>query len=177
MGVLTSGQFFKKQENAGIAYPTNKSVVTKKLPTKDVLYRFKFDAAPRGESDAFTAFEDKDIRLALVDGIFTIPKDWSTIKKDLYVKMFHKMGWRDVSERITSKPVEKKKDLVYFVGHPDNSETERVNGNLTIVIGKKELQLECKDGMITTSNKRIYQALLRQGFYELKAPRVKESDE
>lgn len=178
MSVLTSGQFFKKQESGSTVYSTNKSVPTKKISTKDIQYRYRFEPAPMGESTAFTVYNDKEVKIKLVNGIFDIPMDWSITKKDLYVKMFKALNWMDVSvqsEDRKEKIKKLKQPMIYFAGHPDNTRDMMISGNLTITIGKKEIQLACKEGMITTDNKLIYQALLKQGFYEVKQPIVKET--
>ena len=98
--------------------------------------------------------------IELNDSIFTIPDSWSEKKKNAYKEAFIKAGFENVSH---AKPKKEESNL-YFAYHPDNKEDEKVNGIISVTVAKKEIELECVDGIVTTDNKKVYNALLKKGY-------------
>lgn len=172
MGVLTSSQFDKRKESDGKVYSGKKPSPTIYTPGSNVLCKYRFPPAPMGECNAFHAYKEEDYKLPLVDQVFTFPKNWSGVKKQFYMRMLTDLGWENVSSLIPPKP---KTTTEYFALHPENTNMENVNGMIKVQVGKKEIELECVEGMITTEKKTVYQALLKKGYLEAKAPRVKEA--
>ncbi len=171
MGVLTSSQFDKRKKSDGIAHSGTKPSPTIYVPGSNILCRYRFPPAPMGECNAFHAYKEEEYKLPLVDQVFTFPKNWSGKKKQFYMKMLTSLGWENVSERITKPP---KKEYTYFLMHPDHREYDGINGKVTVTVGKKEIELDCVEGIVTTEKKNVYQALMKKGFLEERPPRVKE---
>jgi len=170
MGVLTSSQFIHKKKSDGIAYAGEKPTAVINVPNSDVLCKFRFEPAPMGKCFAFHAYKEEAYKLPLVDQVYTFPKNWSGQKKQFYMKMLTDLGWKNVSEAIP-----KKLKYIYFLAHPENTDKENISGTIAVTVGKKEIKLECIEGMITTEKKNVYQALMKKGFLVAKPPQVKEA--
>ena len=172
MGVLTSSQFDRKKKSDGVVRIGKTQGPAIYEPGRNVICMYRFPPAPMGECNAFHAYLEKDYKLPLVDQVFTFPKQWSGKKKQFYMKMLVDLGWENVSE--TAKPPVKT-TTEYFLAHPENTDSDLINATIYVTVGKKEIELECEEGMITTTKKNVYQALIKKGYLEAKAPRVKEA--
>ena len=171
MGVLTSSQFKAIDKNIGVV-EGNKPSNRGKLNVEAV-NALKFPPAPMGKSKATVLcdfYKAGQMSFELVDGIFTIPKQWNKDKKIKIKKLLLDDGWEDASyingEPVTPPKVKKK--YTYFAGHPENTDTSKIECNVSIIVLGEELQLECIEGRITTENQNVYTALLGAGFYESK---------
>ncbi len=171
MGVLTSSQFDKRKQSDGVVYVGKTPPPVVYVPDSNVLCKYRFPPAPMGECNAFHEYKGEAYKLPLVDQVYTCPKNWSGKKKQFYMKMLTDMGWENVSETIPPKP---KTVTTYFLGHPENTNMENVEGKIKVTVRGKEIELECVEGMITTEKKTVYQALIKKGYLEVKAPIVME---
>ena len=179
MGVLTSSQFKAIDKNIGVVQG-NSSVNKNRRLNTEAVNALKFPPAPMGEATATVRCDfDKSGKMVfkLKDGIFTLPKSWGKDRKAKVKKLLLDDGWEDASY-IDGKPVtppKPEKKYTYFAGHPENTDTSRVEGNVGVSVLGEDVQLECIDGVITTENQDIYTALLGAGFYEAKsAEEIKE---
>lgn len=177
MGVKTSSEIFarKKDEEIGKVYSGGKRKETKFVNSDNL--SFAFPTPIHGTSFVFLPIDGERTKLTLSDGIFSIPKSWKVGKKEAYKKALLKAKFVQVEIDATTnkKKEEAPKSYIYFAGHPDNKDTEKVSGNTSIEIDGKKIELEILDGVITTEDKQVYDVLLKKGYYEAKQPQeIKE---
>lgn len=177
MGVKTSSDLFKrKDKNAGAVFSGPKPDLR---TNPDHIIVFRFPTPIRGESSLFLNVGDTDkeknpvnTRIKLKDGSFEIPKTWEKRKKIIYRQALLDAGLEESATLPdgSTKKKEPAKKYTYFAGHPDNRDDEKQSGKTVITIKDKNIDLEIVDGVITTTDKKIYDALIKKGYYEAKQP-------
>ncbi len=177
MGVMTSSQFLGKKADIGRVEGNKPSHVVR--PNADSIGAYKFAPASMGESKAFVSDgEGHTWQLPLVDKIFIVPEDANKAKKEKYRKVLLADGWEDVSINNAKSEPKIDKKFFYFAGHPDNTDIDKINGNVAVKFKRKEHQLECIEGVVIVEDKGLYKALLKKGFYEAKDPEeIKDSED
>lgn len=175
MGVKTFAEA-KKEEPVGIAFAGRPP---EKVVNPEAVRVFQFPSPIMGESTVSLDVGDVDkeknpvfTQLKLEDGCFTIPKEWDDQKRIRYRDAFLKAGFEE-TDFVEGKPRRKRgpaKKYKYFAGHPDNTKTKKVEGEVAFEFGGKEMQLELVNGVIETEDKKFYAYLLDSGYYEAKKP-------
>jgi hypothetical protein len=172
-GVLTTSDFIKQKtiEKEQVKKPVSFSKNVK------IERRYFFRPAPMGKSHVSITFEEKPMKIELIDGIFSPPKNWSENKLQKFNRVIQLLGFEDKCYVVgQGKQKEKKeKKYIYAVGHPDNTADEKVTGNVAIKVGKKEYKFKLTDGVIETKEKSIYNAFIKKGWYEVSIKEDKES--
>lgn len=109
--------------------------------------------------------EKKEKTLPLIDGCFTIPKDWHPVKKQQYRKMLLEAGFilQPTQTIEVTKEIEK---TIYNLMHPDHSEQEPINGEFKIKVSGKQIKLNVVNGIIQTMDPKVKTQLKRKGFVE-----------
>lgn len=170
MGVKTSSDLFVRKEKIGAVYSGPKPYIR---DDENATVKFRFPTPVHGKSGISLDIGEVDKneqptykKIELIDGIFEIPKDWKEEKKSIYSLAFLKAGFEKFVSLDIVEPI--KKEVLYFAGHPDNKENEKVTGVISVTVGKKEIELDCVEGMVTTDNEKIYKALIKKGYLEAK---------
>ena len=181
MGVRTSSDLFnRKDKNAGVVHSGPKPNI---VNSPDAIEVFRFPTPVRGKSSISLDIGEVDKngqsiynKVELIDGVFKIPKTWKTEKKIAYKMGFLKAGFESfaILEGTKPKVEEPPKQYIYFAGHPDNKDDEKVNGNIAVTVDGEEIQLEVVEGVVETEKKEVWEALFAKGYYEAKAPEVVE---
>lgn len=181
MGVKTSSDLFKRNDkNVGVVHSGPKAHIR---ISPDAIVGFRFPTPVRGKSGvSLDIGELKDNgkpaykKVELTDGVFKIPKSWKTEKKNAYKMAFLKAGFEEFAELATGevKSKEPPKQYIYFAGHPDNKDDDKVNGNIAVEVDGEEIQLEVVEGIVETEKKEVWEALYAKGYYEAKPPEVIE---
>ncbi len=163
-GVLTTKDFLYKnsvEKKKKEVSPHKKDVIVK--------YQYRFDPAPMGKAKTVINFEEKKMTLEIIDKIYIPPKNWSISKQEKFKKIIINVyGFKDASfvDSVKKEEKQEEKKLEYHLGHPDNSPDERINGELTIKIGRKNHKFKCENGIVKTDNIKIYEELLKKGWYQ-----------
>ena len=171
MGVKTSSDLFKrKDKNAGAVFSGPKPDLR---TSPDHIIVFRFPTPIQGESSIFlNVGEKKPVRIKLKDGAFTLPTTWEKSKKNIYRQALLYAGL--LEEAVFKEGVLKKKaaakKFTYFAGHPDNQDNNKMSGKTVITIKDENIDLEIVEGIITTDDKKVYDALIKKGYYEAKQP-------
>lgn len=171
MGVSTSSELFARKEDTGVSYVGGKPDV---VINPDAIRVFLFPTPIHGESSVFLDVGNKKpTKLNLEDGVYKIPKGWGKDKKSKYREALLKAGFTETSyvEGAVVKEPEVQKKYMYFAGHPDNKDTDKVNAETAIEIKGEVVQLEIVEGMIVTEDEQVYKTLLEKGYYEAKPPK------
>jgi hypothetical protein len=165
-GVLTTSDFIKKEQ-----IEKDKNNKPRAIPKGVTLeYYYLFPPAPKGKSRTTIQFEDKPLKIEMTDGIYSPPKNWNRAKQEKFHAIITKIYKFEDKSRVTGNPEKKEKkekEYVYRIGHPENTPMEKVNGNVSIKVGQKEYQFECKNGVVETESKRIYNSFIKKGWYEM----------
>lgn len=171
MGVKTSSDLFKrKDKNAGAVFSGPKPDLR---TNPDHIIMFRFPTPIQGESSIFLdVSEEKPARIKLKDGAFEIPKTWDKSKKKIYRLALLNAGLEESATLPdgSTKKKEPAKKYTYFAGHPDNRDDEKKSGKTVITIKDKNIDLEIVEGVITTTDKKVYDVLIKKGYYEAKQP-------
>lgn len=170
MGVFTSSQLMGKKNDAGVAYG-NKPAAPKVV---DLGLVFKFKVPVSGKSHISVPIGDSIEKLELVDGVYEIKQNMK--KKAELQKWFSESPDFEQVVVVASKKPEAKVDTteyIYFAGHPENTDDEKITGEISVEVDGKEVTLDCVEGCVTTEYVEVYQALLAKGYYEFK-PRAKK---
>jgi len=185
MAVKTFGQLTRKDEHAGVAFVGG--TPKKTVVDTNALRAYRFPVPVRGVSVVPLELKDEEgnpvnIQVELKDGLFVVPKTWEKAKKIKYRAAFLAAGFEETSVMPDGKKVDGSKPPVkkytFFAGHPDNTETEKVNGKVSVEVRGKAVELDVIEGVVTTTVKGQYTALLKSGFYEAKpAEEIKEEHE
>jgi len=171
MGVKTSSDLLKRKDpNTGVV---NRGSKPDFRNHPDHIIVFRFPTPVQGESSIFlNVGEEKPTRIKLKDGSFTLPTTWEKGKKSIYRKAFIDAGLIEEAtfkEGTTKKKAPAKK-YTYFAGHPDNMDDEKKSGKTVITIKDENIDLEIVEGVITTTDKKVYDTLIKKGYYEAKQP-------
>lgn len=172
MGVKTSSDFLKRKDpNAGVV---NRGSKPDFRNHPDHIIVFRFPTPVQGESSIFlNVGEKKPTRIKLKDGSYTLPANWEKRKKSIYRKALLDAGLIEEAtfkEGTTKKKAPAKK-FTYFAGHPDNQADEKKSGKTVLTIKDENIDLEIVEGVITTTDKNVYDALIKKGYYEAKQPK------
>lgn len=171
MGVKTSSDLFKrKDKDAGAVFSGPKPDLRS---NPDHIIVFRFPTPVQGESSIFLDVgEKKPTRIKLKDGAFEIPKTWETGKKSTYRRAFLSAGLIEEAtfKEGTLKKKAPAKKYTYFAGHPDNQDNDKISGKTVITIKDENIDLEIVEGVITTTEKKVYDTLISKGYYEAKQP-------
>jgi len=177
MGVKTSSDLFnRKDKNVGVVHSGPKPNI---INSPDAIIGFRFPTPVRGKSSISLDIGEVNKngqstykKVELSDGVFKIPKSWTVKKKNAYKMALLKAGFEEFAELPVgeSKKKEPPKQYIYFAGHPDNKDDEKIDGNIAVTVGEKEIQLEVVEGIVETEKKEVYDALLVKGYYEAKPP-------
>jgi len=157
----------------------------RKKPNPDI--HFECAYAPMGKSNiAFEhTFEGKlyIYNLTLENKIYTFPKDIDQNEKKRTRAALKANGFVDVTTIEAGVQFEKKTGkLIYNVMHPEHTQKNRINGSVSLVLvdennkpmyyekGPKKgqqvsEQVNIIEGKVTTLDPKIYEALLKAGFY------------
>lgn len=129
-------------------------------------YKFLYPVAPMGKSNVAFYYKNEGKQLEVIDKEF---KCKDKAEYDSIKQMMLSAGFVDSSSTVMTevepKPV---KPMIYTYGHPDNSPTEKVNGNIAITVDGKDVKLNCKDGLIRTTRKDVVAVLVKKGYYFVK---------
>ena len=157
-----------------------------KKTKKPVNPKFECPFAPMGKSNTVIRFnnpskdqKDMTYQISMVNKIYTMPNDLSENENKMLREALKQNGFRDVTKNNSGVKYDKKKQkYTYTVIHPDHSELRPVNGNISLAmvdernkpIFKKDgkqiyKQVSIVNGIVTTDDEQIYEALLRAGFY------------
>lgn len=167
-GVLTSSDYLKQRD-------IEKGAVAKAAPIPaniEVEFKYFFPPSPKGKSSTTIHFMGTPLKVELVDGYFSPPKKWSRAKKDIFHVFIQTLGFVDKSKAQVKKDAKKKskeklKTYEYIVGHPDNTDAIKINGNVSVIIDTKEMKFECVEGVIKTKDKKIFDGFLKKGWYQV----------
>lgn len=155
----------------------------KKEIKKDVKKNVQFECsfAPMGDAKTVISYKlgDKTItkELVLHNKIYEFPKDLNDEESKILRKALVNNGFVDVSVFESAKYEKEKKQYVYSAMHPDHSNQDPINANISLPIcdneGKKMYgpdgnqifrQVAVLNGLVKTDDKSIYQALIKAGF-------------
>lgn len=159
---------------------------SKKKTSKKVKVQFECPYAPMGEANTVIRFKNpsldkKDItyQIPLNNKLYTMPDDLSEEEKEMLRTALIQNGFRDVTTIEAGVTYNKEKQkYTYSVIHPDHSERNPVNGNISLAMideknrpvcgedGKQIFhQVTILDGVVKTDDEKIYDALLQAGFF------------
>lgn len=150
--------------------------VKKKKPVNVVDRSYIFEPAPMGNSSASFYYTDpetnekKEITINLIDKVFVIPGNWDLKKRVRHEKMLLLNGFKEttvINNDAGEKILKVDKEKVYKLGHPENTDTLKINGKVSAHTAIGEILVDCVNGIIRTVNKDIFDALLKQGFYHI----------
>jgi hypothetical protein len=165
-GVLTSKDYFNQQkiESGEIKSPDiNKN--------NRIKYRYRLKSAPLGKSQTTVIFQGKPMDITMEDGIFILPDNWGKKnEKEKFHLFIQNLGFEDACEIegiIKKDEDDNKSKKVYKIGHPDNTKDSKVEGNVSITIDGKDIQFECKEGVIITEDEKVFKAFKKKGWYEI----------
>jgi hypothetical protein len=170
-GVLTSADFYnqkniEKEQVKPASFPKNVQIQR----------QYIFPPAPMGKSHTTIIFENKSMRIELIDKIYIPPKEWNESKLDKFHRVIQIYGFKDKSYVIGKKEAKKeekeKVKKIYKVGHPDNTSDEKVKGNVSINVNDKDYQFTLENGVIEITEEKIYKAFLKKGWYEVSIKEV-----
>ena len=168
-GVLTSKDFFnqkkiEKKQDKPASFPKDVQIER----------RYMFTPAPMGKAHTTIFFDNKPMKIELIDKIYTPPNDWDEAKRDKFHKVIQIFGFLDKSRVIGKKeiPKEKKKNFIYKVGHPDNTTDEKVKGKVAITIENQEYQFTLEDGIVETKDEKVYKTFIKKGWYEVSVKEI-----
>lgn len=178
MGVKTSSDLLKRKDpSIGVV---NRGSKPDFRNHPDYIIVFRFPTPVQGETSIFlNVGEKKPTRIKLKDGIFEIPSSWVKGKKAIYRKSLLDAGLLEEAtfKDGTTKKKAPAKKFTYFAGHPDNQDDNKMSGKTVIAVKGEDIDLEIVEGVITTTDKKIYDALIKKGYYEAKQPEeIKEEE-
>lgn len=170
MGVKTSSQFFKKDQDVGVVHTGLK---IERPIGKDATLVFRFPVPMTGNSSTIL-FLGEDInptKIKLEDGKFIIPSDWDDADRTIYRNALLKAGFTmtDYVDRSISK-ADIVKRYAYFAKHPDHTDSNPIEGIFKFTLNKIKRELEMVEGTIRTEDKEEYDRLLEKGFYKAREP-------
>lgn len=184
MGILTSKEFLGEKKDSekkeGDTNPSPSIAAEAAIEYEKLRYRFLFKPAPMGKCQANFIDRGKEYHIDLVDKIFELPEDLPVQEKLDAKEILLRNEFIDVSLAKTEKEVEKiikepEVSKIWVYGHPDNSEREKINGNVAIRLDSgEELNLKVKNGIVNTDRREVVQALAAKGFYLVKEVEKKE---
>lgn len=162
------------------------SPVKKSEKKKPVNVKFECPFAPMGASKTVLKhiFPGKDKKekiyeIEMMNKVYTIPNNLTDGEKVLLRQVLIENGFRDVTKIDAGVTYDKeKKQYVYTVVHPEHTDRNPINGNISLVLkdekgnpvfdveGKQIFrQVSIVNGIVKTDDEKIYQALLDAGFY------------
>lgn len=166
-GVMTTKEFFGKQEEEK---DQNQELETKKDKNKKIVYKFKFPPAPLGKCQTVLNFHGEEIKIVIQDGIYEPPKSFDKVKMRAFKVFLLANGFEDASfavqKGMRNKDAKSKK-YEYIIGHPDNTVDKKITGNVSVNINGKDVKFKCKKGIIKTKDKKVYEAFIKKGWYEV----------
>jgi len=173
-GVLTTKDFINQKNITG----ATKNVVPDNKKNVSIEYKYRFPPAPMGKSQTTINYKDKSMKLKMDDGVYVVPKNWNRAEKEKFHRFIITLGFEDVCE-VNGKIKEEKKDdtpkiMIYKIGHPDNTKTEKVDGSVSVKIRGKDRKFDCVKGVVTTEKKEVFNAFLKKGWYEVSIEPKKE---
>lgn len=174
-GVLTTKDFMAQQQ-------VKAGSVKAPLVEKNVAieHMFKLPSAPRGKSQTVIKYKGKVKKIEMTDGVYTMPKQILKKERPRLSHALQESGFINVSRiKGVVKPLEEnktEKKYIYTVGHPDNTKDEKISGKVSIEINKKNRKFDCEDGIVSTSEKDVYDAFIKKGWYEVSIEEDKEED-
>ena len=174
------------KQTEGIPLPSDKKEPTKKKKKEPVKVKFECPYAPMGNAKTVIKFKQpskkqKDIiyEISLENKIYVLPDNLSEDEGKMLREALKQNGFRDVTKNKSGVKYDKKKQkYTYSVIHPDHSELRPINGNISLPMvdernepkndknGKQIFkQVSIVNGIVTVDDEKIYEALLRAGFY------------
>ena len=115
----------------------------------------------------------------LHDGLYILPDDLKDSEKDTLRGIFLGAGFEEIEvvdntpQKTAAEKSKEERKYRYFALHPDSpeAEEERFSGIVTYKVGRKNVDFEALNGVITTEVKKEYDALLeKHGWLEAKPP-------
>jgi len=154
-----------------------------KKPVEDITYECPY--APMGKSSTIIEMIEgtgnkaikSSYKIEMINKKYVILAD--TKDKENLILCLKKNGFRDVTNtpKTGIKYVKQSNSWIYYSMHPMHTDRHPINGNLALVLkdesgramvdenGKQiTKQLTVSNGMVETTNKDIYQALMKTGF-------------
>lgn len=182
------------EQAEGVTLPPEKDKEEKKKDSpkdktekkKKIKVQFECPFAPMGEANTVIRFkhpsqDKKDIeyKIPLNNKLYTMPDDLSEEEEKMLRTALEQNGFRDVTTIHAGMKYEpEKQKYTYSVVHPEHTERNPVNGNISLAMvdeknrpicgndGKQiSKQVAIIDGVVKTDDEQIYEALLRAGFY------------
>lgn len=181
MGVFHVGKDSRLQE-----MKKRISMATKNLtPKKGQKLEFALinPVAPMGISSTVIKIKTKGqletVKINLQDKVFVMPEKWSMQKKVEIRKKLILEGWNDCSKCVDSTPQKKTEEpQIYIAGHPDNAPDNPKEGEFVLKYNvgtaKKQIKLKLVKGLIETTDKRVFNAVLKEGFTDYGRKPVKD---
>ena len=147
-----------KQESCGRKIMKSKSI-------------FRFSPAPMGKSTASMFFGKEEVQLKLVDKMFQIPEKLKEPEKIIFIENLIKAGFEEVSMFEDTGEVVEKEEVIesteWKFSHPDNSEIERIEGKVFVLIGGKEKKYKCEDGFVVVKTLAEFEAFIEARWNEV----------
>lgn len=173
------------KQTEGNPLPSDKKKPDKKK-LKSVKIQFECPYAPMGKANTVIRFKQpsenqKSImyEIPLINKLYTMPDNLSENEKTMLRTALKQNGFRDVTTIEAGVTYSKKKQkYTYSVVHPEHTNTNPINGNISLAMVDEQnrpisgedgnqifKQVSIVDGIVKTDDEKIYEALLRAGFY------------
>lgn len=180
-------------EKKATSTSSNKASKEKEKPeestSKKFSYEYECGFAPMGKSRVPIKIDGKFKNLDLENRIYKIPKGTSKEERAKITKALLEAGFRDVSS-CKGAPFFNKQtgEWIYRAVHTDHSKNKPVNCNISLFLyevgGKpslnkdgthEEIQISVINGLVKTTDIRVFNALLKAGFSD--AGKIKKKEE
>lgn len=187
MGVLTTKEFGEKSKNK-TGEPLGSPVIPSRK-VKEIKRRVLFPDTIMGKSQTTISFKGKPLKIIMMDKIYTFPKEMDKPEEKELFSLLISLGFKDASitifengkeeEKPESKQnnTEPKYEIVYKIGHPDNTKEIKFNGKVHAEIAGIPVPFECKNGMVETKSKPVYDSFIKKGWYSISVEEVEVKSE
>jgi len=176
----------KEEEEKKKPKEKKKKEIVKKVEKRDMVFECPY--APMGKSSTTIECQIQKkgqtttikYPITLLNRRFTIPADMPEEEKKKLIHCLKENNFEDVTAGVKKGVVyvKEKNKYMYYAVHPAHTEKHPMNGNISLVLkddtgedvkdndGKQiTKQLVIKDGTCETDEKKIYQLLLKSGFF------------
>lgn len=173
MGIMTTEEYYNKRkgrDNPQIPVPAKLVRANGKM-----IYKVKMPSAPLGNSQTTVCIENKKKLIKMIDGLYICSGKTDKDKYNLFLFLLSN-GFEDAKELINKKPAQPKKEIkyIYCAGHPENSDNEKMAGETSVTVEGESIPLEIKNGIIKTEDKRVFDKLVENGYYDAGKIEIKQ---
>jgi len=173
----------KKEGSVKQALPSKK-----KVEKKSVSIRFTCPYTVMGKSNTTITHvydgKEYEYQIEMMNRVYTLPEGLKGKDLERYKLALKSHGFIDTTRSESDAIVidDSTKEYIYKVVHPEHTERNRINGTIGLALqdnngrpishekGKLKgqqiiKQVEIENGLVTTEDKLVYEALLKAGFY------------